>query len=95
MWKTIKWYLLLLTTIAVAIASSWYVVPVAWDKMNEANTSFMANLYGLGLLLSIAPNCLAVFFLILEYETWYKKFHHYDITKRKWVRNSNKGKSNE
>ena len=86
--KKLTYYLIILSTIAIAVACDYYFVPVAWTKMTEALNSFSSKIYGIGLFFLLVPNGIAIWFLILEYESFYKKRHHYDIVKRKWVKNN-------
>lgn len=85
--RHVKSFFTLLGLLLLALTFDWYAVPYLWAKMNGANTSFMANLFGACLFISsVIANGPLVLGIILEREYWYKKSHRYDGTKRKWVK---------
>lgn len=87
--KKIKEYFILLLTIIITLALDYYVVPVLWAWMNEATTSFMANLYGTVMFISLLPNLWVGFLAVIGYENYYKRTHHavHNGRKTTWVKN--------
>ena len=87
MMDKIKNLLTVLGLILLAVVVDTELLPVLWNKMNDANTSFMANLYGACAFISLlVANGPIVLLSILKYEDRYKKSHKYDSSKRKWVK---------
>jgi len=86
--RHVKSFFTLLGLLLLALTFDWFGASFFWNKMNVANTSFMANLYGACLfVLVLITNGPLVLGIIFEREYWYKKSHTYNPHRRKWEKN--------
>lgn len=77
--------LMVIGLLLLAVVVDTELLPVLWNKMNDANTSFMANIYGAVAFISlIVANGPIILLSILKCEYHYKKSHTYNSARRKW-----------